>query len=764
MDATLPTRVALQLWGELRSVDEHGAPIELSNPRARACLALLAAAPQRNLSRERLSALLWGNRSDEQARANLRQLLYELKPLTQGAPPMIGFDRRAVWLEAACETDMQLLLRSNARELAVALPRRDVLFLADLDGISDEFDDWLASERASAEVALRRAVQQQLEFAYAHGDFESVRVLADAWASRDASDEMLSRFGLRADAALGDRAGHARRLRRLQSAMAIELGVKPAAETLAILRGVVGRPAGADRSAELPADAANPPAAGAAAAPSRPSASRAVALAAALLVALAGTLAVVHLRRDETGQGQHATAQRLTTTARGLSRARTRAGYSEAVALAQRAVASDPEYAPAWAELAFATWMQAGWKETRHPGSLPASRDEAAGYVTRALALRPGLGRALAVRSLIAGAEADPAWLEAAVVDSPDDAEAWLWLGNQRGRTGREREAMAAFRRAFELDPLWERSVAAYIGSASEFGEREAVDAALERFAAVSTNRYAIERLRGLVASQRGELAPAAQHFAAALSVAPDDPWVEIMELSNVARAVGDVDSVRRLASNHPELRSGLAPLYDPTGAVARADVDVDVWWNRGCAVDDMRNLLQARRGDVVLDLLARRKRPPLEAYEPDSGIIAAPYSMLAMVLRGAGREAEAAALVAAIRSQVERRAAQRFPHFTLELDTAALLALEGRPDQAVAALDRAVDKRWRGQIVDWAVDPGDEPVFAALRGRPDFERVRARLAAAIAQARPQVAAILAQTPTPVIKLAGDGEALARAH
>jgi len=54
--------------------------------------------------------------------------------------------------------------------------------------------------------------------------------------------------------------------------------------------------------------------------------------------------------------------------------------------------------------------------------------------------------------------------------------------------------------------------------------------------------------------------------------------------------------------------------------------------------------------------------------------------------------------------------------------------------------------------------------VFAALRGRPDFERVRARLAAAIAQARPQVAAILAQTPTPVIKLAGDGEALARAH
>ena len=49
MDATLPTRVALQLWGELRSVDEHGAPIELSNPRARACLAREGLVPDTHL-------------------------------------------------------------------------------------------------------------------------------------------------------------------------------------------------------------------------------------------------------------------------------------------------------------------------------------------------------------------------------------------------------------------------------------------------------------------------------------------------------------------------------------------------------------------------------------------------------------------------------------------------------------------------------------------------------------------------------------------
>jgi hypothetical protein len=106
---------------------------------------------------------------------------------------------------------------------------------------------------------------------------------------------------------------------------------------------------------------------------------------------------------------------------------------------------------------------------------------------------------------------------------------------------------------------------------------------------------------------------------------------------------------------------------------------------------------------------------------------------------------------------------ANHYTYFIQDLDRAAVSALEGRSDEAIAALRRAVGKQWRGQVPEWAVDPGDEPAFASLRGRDDFEQVRRQLAGNIARLRPQVEAILARTPLPVVDTlvagvaAGDG-------
>ena len=753
MDSALQQRVVIRLWGDFRVLDGAGALIEITSKKARACLALLATAADATISRDRLAAMLWGDRTDTQARANLRQMLYELKPLMQASAPILGFDRHSAWFESACDLDTDALMRSDAAELAASLPGRGEIFLADLDGVSTEFDDWLAPERASAEATLRQTVQLRMEESLARRDFPAVRALADAWAVRDPTDEGIAQLGLRADAALGDGARIAQRMNRLQAALATELGVRPSAMTLALAREVsMQMPA-------IPAQVATP-------APTEirlPAAAASSHRArrwkfAAAAVAVAAGIAVASWRISEYRNAPSAAfveAEHLTTNARELNRSRTRAGYAQATELARRAIARDPGFAPAWAELALASWLPAWWDEEKHAGAEAKAREDSLGYLDRALKLQPHLGRAMAIRGMILGDKAATPLLEQAVVEAPDDAEAWLWLGNQRAESGLMQEALEAYRRAAELEPLWERSVGAFALTAAQLGDHAEADHALDRFSAAAPNRFAAESLRASIARARGDLLSAARHGSLALSLAPDDPWIQMIELVLVARATGDVEAVRRITSAHADLRKRLAPLVDANGAVTRAEKTAPaVWWNSALLEDEARLLLRADRPDLLLAMVARQPLSLLELHRGRNSNGAPFGAQLILALRGSGRASEAQSLSDAIHADLDRLTASRHSYFDLDLANSAAFALEGRDDEAVAALGQAIAKGWRGQMPEWAVDPGDEPVFAHLRGREDFERVRSQLSAEIGRVRPQIAEILAQTAIPVLKTA----------
>jgi hypothetical protein len=325
-------------------------------------------------------------------------------------------------------------------------------------------------------------------------------------------------------------------------------------------------------------------------------------------------------------------------------------------------------------------------------------------------------------------------------------------LCNQRGQSGFFHEANDACRRAAELAPLWDRSVAGYVTSATEAGEdAAAVDRVLDRFEAVTPNRFTAESLRAGAAAARGNLLAAARHGSLALTLAPDDPWIQIFELALVARAAGDLEAVRRLTSGHAELKTRFAPVFDPDGAVARAQ-NAQTWWTSAFVEDEARHLLRAGRADLLLGLLEQQPLPLLELYRGRTWYGAPLGAQLVVALRGAGRDKEANSLTQAIRHDLDQMAARRYSHFNLDLANAIAFALDARGDDAVVSLERAVAKGWRGQTSDWAVDPADEPAFAGLRGRADFERVRARMAGEIDRVRVEIAEILAQTPIPKVK------------
>src|SRR3954466_12354025 len=80
LDATTgPAKIRFRLLGEATLAAGGGEPFRLSTQKGIALLAYLAMNPGRTVGRSVLADLLWSNRTESQARQNLRQTLLSLR-------------------------------------------------------------------------------------------------------------------------------------------------------------------------------------------------------------------------------------------------------------------------------------------------------------------------------------------------------------------------------------------------------------------------------------------------------------------------------------------------------------------------------------------------------------------------------------------------------------------------------------------------------------------------------------------------------------
>jgi TolB-like protein/DNA-binding SARP family transcriptional activator len=164
-------RVQILLLGGFAVRRSNGDAAPLPTRKAEALLAVLACRPGEPQPRDRLTALLWGDRADAQARHSLSQTLTSLRrAFADEAAPLLTAGRETVTLCAeAVEIDVaafrQLAASEATSELTAALDLYRGPFLEGINSREAAFEEWLTEERQrlhgqAMAVALKLAERQ----------------------------------------------------------------------------------------------------------------------------------------------------------------------------------------------------------------------------------------------------------------------------------------------------------------------------------------------------------------------------------------------------------------------------------------------------------------------------------------------------------------------------------------------------------------------------------------------------------------------------
>lgn len=220
--ATAPQTWRLAVLGESAALSGPGARW---HPGPASALLLTYLALEGPTPRQRLAGMLWPERTEARARANLRQLLLRIRavaPVVEGEPLQLA---PAVWVDAR-DLPPEDLGTAAAASLLAGLDASRYPPLA----------DWLAARRSEHDTRLRRNLQERIASAREAGDLEAAAASAERLARLDSWSESACRTVMEIALARGEPAAALRAFRRLRRELASELGAEPSSQTVSMAR------------------------------------------------------------------------------------------------------------------------------------------------------------------------------------------------------------------------------------------------------------------------------------------------------------------------------------------------------------------------------------------------------------------------------------------------------------------------------------------------------------------------------------------------
>jgi len=407
---------------------------------------------------------------------------------------------------------------------------------------------------------------------------------------------------------------------------------------------------------------------------------------------------------------------------------RTKATMMEAVKYFQQAIELDCDFAMAHVGLAD-TWLVL----ISHGLPREETLKKAWPAITRALELDEGSGDAYAARGLyytqtgeFVKAETD---YRRALELNPGSASTWNWYGHLLRKLRRSEETLPVFRKALKLNPM-SAIVRANTGTVlEELGQFEEARGQYRKALEIDPGfgpAYWYLGWHYYFCGRR--LDEAIQWLQRGLENEPDDPRIMGM-LAQVWLDLGDDVEAETLARRAMELWPGgdlpnvvlaLLSVYqrDTEAAVRHAKqaltndpLDLEMLWIVRNADLDSGNAATARERYAHVYPSVFADHPVLDGTNIPAAVDVIP------VLMATGEEQRADDLLkqaSAGFSKIRRMGYFGFHHRDIEVN-----ALEGRCDEALAALEQAVEDGWRAH---WRLYLEHNPSLAKLRETPVFQ------------------------------------------
>jgi TolB-like protein/DNA-binding SARP family transcriptional activator/Tfp pilus assembly protein PilF len=221
-----------------------GRPVVIASKKARALLGYLALRQGTQVSRGVVTGLLWGERSESQARASLRQTLSELRRALPGPArqSIIANKETISWVPGSAWIDAKVLESAAASEDNDALRDAAELIGGELmEGLSiDEtgFEQWLTTERERFRLVACSIYARLMERTEQSGRMEEALSYGLKLLSLDPLQENVHRTLMRLYAALGRHDAALAQYERCRRELSNQLGAQPEPETDDLARSI----------------------------------------------------------------------------------------------------------------------------------------------------------------------------------------------------------------------------------------------------------------------------------------------------------------------------------------------------------------------------------------------------------------------------------------------------------------------------------------------------------------------------------------------
>ena len=187
-------------------------------------------------SREEMASLLWGESSEVEARASLRQAVKHLRNRVGG---LLDSDRARLVLAGPVDCDVhrfrEALRQDPPRAATFDIPR---FFAGFSVRHAPRFEEWIAETRRALLGQYEQVLRELARRALAHGRWREAMDLGDRWLACDPLSDEAARLTIEARYLSGDRGAALARFRQYSAILLQETGCEPSRSLLGLLKRV----------------------------------------------------------------------------------------------------------------------------------------------------------------------------------------------------------------------------------------------------------------------------------------------------------------------------------------------------------------------------------------------------------------------------------------------------------------------------------------------------------------------------------------------